>query len=166
MKLLFVILCKIIKMVKSSIEKIDYYDGYNMLAMVSLLTDYKLCFFINNSLRFNLEKKEDLFYDFSSDKESGFSYYYYKDTVVDTDFILIGNKNNKAILIPSQKAVNYFLLIKNAVDESVVKDVSSAIRKINGVAAVLDVNMHKIKKVDLLLETIELHELKKLGNKF
>ncbi|MAZ93599.1 MAG: IPExxxVDY family protein [Bacteroidales bacterium] len=143
----------------------NYFDGFHLYAIVSHLKDYSLCFHINNKLGFDLVNYEDLVFDLSGDPNQGFSWYYYKDYKTHTHFYLIGNKSEGNILLPSQKTVDFLLLIKDAIDDNYADETSSAIRKILNISAVFQADMGKIKDMDLLMETIELHELKFVKHK-
>ncbi len=138
----------------------DYFDGFHLYSIVSHLKDYSLCFHINNELGFDLINYEDMIFDLAGDPEKGFSWYFYKDHKTHTNFYLIGNKSEGNILLPSQKTVDFFLLIKDAIDDNYAGKTSAAIRKIVNISAVFQAEMTKIKDMDLLMETIELHELK------
>ena len=130
-----------------------------MLAIVSHLKDYSLCYHINSNAGFDLVKYEDLKFVSMQDTENSFSWYYYKDKVTHTTYYLIGNKDQSSMLIPSQKTVDYFLLIKDPLDDEMIKSCSSVLRKTPHITAVFDINMERTKDVDLLLALIELHEL-------
>ena len=77
-----------------------------------------------------------------------------------TTYYLIGNKDENGILIQQQKTVDYFLLIKDPISADISKFYANGLRKIPYITAVFDLNMENTKDLDLLLESIELHELK------
>jgi len=146
-------------MLKKLSNNIDYFEDYNLLAIVSHLKDYTLCYHINTNLKLDLIKYEDLDFPIPPDEENSFSWYYFEDSISRTTYYLIGNKGDLGNLRPSHKTVDYFLLIKNPVDNELVKSIIVNLRKVPNITAVLDLNMHQAKDMDLLLETIELHEL-------
>ena len=152
-------------MSKKLSKNIDYFEDYHMLAIVSHLKDYTLCYYINNGLGLDLIKYEDLIFNLPSDEESSFSWYYFDDSICNTTYYLIGNKGDLGILIPSYKTVDYFLLIKKALDIELVKTIAGKLRKIQNITAVMEANMQQTKDMDLLLETIELHELEYVKRK-
>ena len=144
---------------KKLTKNIDYFEDYQLLAIVSHLKDYTLCYHINTDLNLDLIKHEDLIFVLPLVEENSFSWYYFEDSISGTTYYLIGNKGETGSLIPSHKTVDYFLLIKKAVDNELVKTIAGRLRKTPNITAVLDANMQQIKNMDLLLETIELHEL-------
>ena len=146
-------------MSKKLSKNIDYFEDYHLLAIVSHLKDYSLCYHINIELKLDLIKYEDLIFALPPVKENSFSWYYFEDNISRTTYYLIGNKGATGSLIPSHKTVDYFLLIKKPVDNELVKTIVSRLRKTPNITAVFDTNMQQIKDMDLFLETIELHEL-------
>ena len=60
-------------------SNIDYFEGYQLLGIVSQLRDYSLAFFINKSLDIELKKYEDMDITDNEGGESAFSWYFYKD---------------------------------------------------------------------------------------
>ncbi len=146
-------------MSKKISKNINYFEDYHMLAIVSPLKDYTLCFHINNALNFDLVKYEDLEFSGKSDAVGKYSWYYYQDEMRRTSYYLISNKGDNGVLIPSQKTVDYYLLVKGPVASEMAGTHTSGLRNISLISAVFNVNMVQIKEMDLLLEYIELHEL-------
>ncbi len=146
-------------MSKKLSKKVDYFEDYHIIALVSHLKDYTLCHHINSGLRLDLIKYDDLVLAIPTTEENSFSWYFYQDKESRTFYYLIGNKGENGILMSSQKTVDYFLLIKNPVSEQFLKSITGKIRKIPNITAVFDFNMRQFKDMDLLLETNELHEL-------
>jgi len=143
---------------KSPIE-VDCYMNYQMIAIVSHLKDYVLCYNVNINLNFDLIKYDDLKIVSDVSDESNFSWYYFYDEISRTSYYLLGNKCEKGNLLKSQKTVDYFLLIKNSVGDEQLKSILDSLRKIPKVMAVFKIDKGKLKKMDMLLEMIELHEL-------
>lgn len=146
-------------MPKKLSKNIDYFEDYRLLALVSNLKDYSLCFHINRELKLDLAKHEDLFFDFASEPQQCFSWYYYYELKNHSTYYLIGNKSEGSYLMPSQKTVDYFLLIKDVLNEEAAKATVSSLRKIPYISAVFDVDMQRVSGLESLMETIELHEL-------
>lgn len=146
-------------MSKKLSKNIDYFEDYQLLAIVSHLKDYTLCYHINLDLGIDLIKYEDMVFALPTVEENSFSWYYYVDSLNRTVYYLIGNKAENGVLMPSQKTVDYFLLIKNPIDNELIKTIAGRLRRIQNIIAIFNFNMQQFKDMDLLLETIELHEL-------
>ena len=130
-----------------------------MIAIVSHLKDYTLCYHINHHLDLDLIKYDDFITLSGSDGESSFSWYYYKDEISGTAYYLLGNKCEGGNLLRSQKTVDYFLLVKNSVVDELLVSITGGLRKVSNINAVFELNMQQQKNMDTLLEAIELHEL-------
>ena len=81
---------------------------FTVLAINSHIKGYKLCWNINDRLKLAFEKKED----HNIKNELWFARYMY---ICDegVEYNLLANRSKQGYLIPSQKSVNYFLVIKN-----------------------------------------------------
>jgi hypothetical protein len=143
--------------------KIDYFDEYHMLAIVSHLKDYKLAYHINKNTGSHLKKFDDL--TIVNDGEHTYTWYCCHEKENHTSFYLIGNSDRGARLIPSRKEIDYFLLIKNAIGFSKVDEIAKALRSVPNVVGVFNQEMQLIKDMDVLLEIIELHELEQFKRK-
>ncbi len=133
----------------------DLFEGYSLLALVTPLKDYRLAYFINDALNFQLKKYDDLRL---SGKESAFSWYYYSQGSNYLRCMLISNMEEKGRLIPGQR-IDFILLIKNIVDDEQRAEILSKLRKISSVNAAFEIDMSTIRNMDVLLEAIEMHEL-------
>ncbi len=133
----------------------DLFEGYSLLALVTPLKDYRLAYFINDALNFQLKKYDDLRL---SGKESAFSWYYYSQGSNYLRCMLISNMEEKGRLIPGQR-IDFILLIKNIVDNEQRAEILSKLRKISSVSAAFEIDMSTIRNMDVLLEAIEMHEL-------
>ena len=120
-------------------EEIDF----AVLAINSHTKAYKLCWNINKSLKLNFEKKKD----HSTKEELWFARY----TCVcddDVEYTLLANRSKNGCLIPSQKSVNFFLLIKNDYWQQEKIEFISKLREIKDVLLVFEVDINLIKHID------------------
>ena len=145
-------------MSKKHLSEINYFEDYQMLAIVSHLKDYTLCYHINNALNVDLIKYTDLIPPYISNDKLAFSWYFFIDDISKTSYYLIANKCSNGRLLPSQKTIDYFFIIKSPVDELITKNIATKLRNISNVTAALSVDMQRQKNLDLIIEAIELHE--------
>ncbi len=143
--------------------KIDYFDEYDMLAIVSHLKDYRLAFHINQKLGSHLKKFDDLV--ILNAEEQNYTWYCCHEKENHMTVYLIGNSFKGSKLIPSRKEIDFFLLIKNAINSEKVDDILKEIRSIRDVVGVFKQEMASIKDMDVLLELIELHEMEQFKGK-
>jgi hypothetical protein len=139
--------------------QIDYFEDYAMLSLASQLKDYRLAYFINESLQLDLIKYDDFSMNTAN---SAFSWYFYNEGENGASFYLIGNRNSEGQLLIPQKGIDYLLLTKELFDEDRLQEMIAALRKINGLQGVFLTNMSSIKNLDLMIEFLELHELEKV----
>jgi hypothetical protein len=139
--------------------KIDYFEDYAMLSLVSQLKDYRLAYFINETLDLDLVKYDD----FSSESGSdAFPWFFYNEGENGASFYLIGNRNREGQQMILQKGIDYFLLTRELFDEERLQQMIISLRQTEGIQGVFLVNMNTIKNLDLMIENLELHELEKV----
>ena len=90
-----------------TLECAEEFD-FAVLAINSHIKAYKLCWNINSSMQLDFEKKDD----HNIKKDLSFSRYtYISDEGIEYD--LLTNRSKKGYLVPNQKGINYFLVVKN-----------------------------------------------------
>jgi hypothetical protein len=114
-----------------------------VLAINSHTKGYKLCWNINKSLQLNFEKKKDHWIK----EELWFARYVYvcDDNV---EYTLLANHSKKGCLIPSQKSINFFLLIKNDYWQQEKIEFLRKLRDIDDILLVFEVDTNSIKRMD------------------
>ena len=80
-----------------------------------------------------------------------FSKYTYHWETTETDFYFIANKGSDGYLIPEMRKTDYFLMIKNYIDEADVENITSALNKIPEIVAAVKIEPKKIKSRENLL---------------
>ena len=120
-------------------EELDF----AVLAINSHIKGYKLCWNINNSLQLNFEKLND----HNIQEELWFARYTHicDDGV---EYNLLANRSKKGYLIPNQKSVNYFLVIKNDYWQQDKEEFISKLRKTKDILLVFELDTTLIKYVD------------------
>lgn len=143
--------------------KIDYFDEYHMLAIVSHLKDYRLAFHINQKLGSRFKKYDDLkIVNGDNHKHAWYCCHEKEDHMT---LYLVSNSGPDIKLIPSKREIDFFLLIKNAISSKKIDEIARGIRSIENVVGVFNQNMAVIKDMDIILETLELHELEQMKKK-
>ena len=113
------------------------------LAINSHSKGYKLCWNLNKSFGLNFEMTDNhkvteelIFTRYEAINEEG------------TKFNLLPNRSKKGYLIPSQKSVNYCLLISNNNRDNIKDEILSKLRAINDILLVFELDLKKIKNRD------------------
>ena len=130
--------------------EIDF--DFILIAITSSLKDYRICYLINRYLNFNFTKLDDLKLDISQlNGPVLFSLYHYNWETTETDFYFIGNKGSDGYLVPEMREADYFILIKNYIDEDDLEGIISALNKIPEIVAAVKIDPKKIKSRENLL---------------
>ncbi|QJD95792.1 IPExxxVDY family protein [Mucilaginibacter robiniae] len=124
-----------------------------LVAITTSLKDYRVCYFINKYLRFNLKKIPDLAVDIyqSTTEPAFFSIYHYQWETTETDFYFIANKGTEGLLIPEMREIDYFLMIRNYIDEGDLNYLLSALNRIQEIITAVKIEPKKIKSHENLL---------------
>ena len=111
-----------------------------VLAINSHSKAYKLCWNLNNTLLLNFEMTDE----HSISDELLFTRYKTK-TEGGGQINLLTNRTKKCYLIPSQKSVNYFLVIKDECWCDIKELFLSKLRAINDILLVFELDLEKTK---------------------
>ncbi len=132
--------------------KFDIDLDFVLIAVTTSLKDYRVCYLINKCLNFNFVRTEDLAVDiYQGATPAHFSLFVYKWEASDTDFYFIGNKGPDGYLISEMKKADYFLLIRNYIDENDLDNIVSALNRIPEIVAAVKIDPKKIKSRENLL---------------
>jgi hypothetical protein len=123
-----------------------------LIAITTSLKDYRICYLINKYLSFNFSKSDDLEVDIL--QGSGlvfFSLYQYHWEASETDFFFIANKGSDGYLVPEMRKADYFLMIKNYIDDDDLDKLITTLNRIPEIVAAVKIDPKKIKSRENLL---------------
>ncbi|MBD1394099.1 IPExxxVDY family protein [Mucilaginibacter sp. ZB1P21] len=130
--------------------EIDF--DFILIAVTSSLKDYRICYLINKYLNFNFTKIDDLKLDIGPLNGSIlFSLYHHNWESTETDFYFIGNKGSEGYLVPEMREADYFILIKNYIDDDDLEAMIYNLNKITEIVAAVKIDPKKIKSRENLL---------------
>lgn len=131
-------------------QKITYQPkvNYYIIAIASVLKDYRLSFFINQELHLNLEKTDDLIStNKSKEQAKKFSQYYFLDEKSDFEYFLLQNKQLGEIYLKTFKNFDFLFIVKTIDEESI--DIGSLYEKIKNIHDIqLALELHDMKSSD------------------
>jgi len=137
---------------------IDFNQDNSLIGISCHKKDYWTAFQLNELLHINLRRCDDLFiYKTQQDVQLTYPLFYYTDTDNLINFYFFSNHNQEGKLFPSQKTIDYFLLINGVVAESKIKQFISAIRSRPGIIAAYELDLKKIKNYEDFLTDLELY---------
>ncbi|WP_214073319.1 IPExxxVDY family protein [Mucilaginibacter sp. dw_454] len=123
-----------------------------LIAVTTSLKDYRICYLINKCLNFNFIKTDDLAVDIHAGApQVYFSLYTYNWEASETDFFFIANKGTDGYLIPEMKKADYFMMIKNYIDDKDLENIISTLNRIPEIVAAVKIDPKKIKSRENLL---------------
>ena len=124
-----------------------------LIAVTSPLKDYRLCYFINKVANLNLRKTNEYELLGLRDNQSlRFSYFQSFSNTSETEFHLISNKGlDGGYLIPEMITSDYFLIIKNFIDDEDLELIENAIHTIPEVVVASRIAPEKLKSKENLI---------------
>lgn len=134
---------------------VEPFDDIRIIGINSHLEDYKLAWYINNVLKINLVKYSDIV----NEDGQPFSFYLYDGGENSNAFNLVALSNGEAKWMKMALPTDYLIVIRNFITDENYQSVMSKIKQIPGVIVVYNVDIEHTKKIDNLLEDIEMHEI-------
>jgi len=111
----------------------DISFNFNLIGISSHFHDYRVCWAINKSLDFELERSESEIIVREVNKELlAFSTYIFICSETEVMFELISNRNADGFLIPEMKQADYFLKLDDFYPEST----SEIVRRLSAITMV------------------------------
>lgn len=143
---------------KKRILHVSPFDDIKLLGISTTLKDYKLAFFMNAAIKLDLRRMSDFI--MPAIPEVSFSFFYFDEGENQNVYNLIQAKKEGFRLLPPRLPMDFLLLIRNAVLEERLDFITAAIKQINEVMTVYELDVDKHREVDVLLEQLEFHEFK------
>ncbi len=135
-------------MPKFTLEIEEDFD-FCLLSIFSHVKDYRLCWEINQTLGYDLQKDPNLSLIFKGNEQEH-SLFSYSDEENQIDFYLIGNRSDSGWLIPEEKC-DYFLLIKGHIKEEQFSALSKELNQLKHVLASAELNVESLKSKENLI---------------
>lgn len=131
--------------------KLDFDFDFVLIAITSQLKDYRLCYQININAKTDFRKIDDLELNFKGDLFKYHSRFLHQIPNSDCQFFLIANKGSDGLLIPEMREVDYFILIKEFIDEEDLSLFLTRLKFINDIQAAVEINPERLKSKENLL---------------
>ena len=123
-----------------------------LIAITTSLKDYRICHHINKHLNFGFTRSADLEVDIMPGAGTVFfSLFKYHWEASETDFYFIGNKGSDGYLVPEMRKADYFLMIRNYIDDEDLEKMLTALNRIPEIVAAVKIDPKKIKSRENLL---------------
>ena len=133
--------------------EIEYDYDFVLIGISSHEKDYRICWAINNQLGLNLTKTDALeIKDKKQDEPSHFSLFSFELPDEFMEYFIIANRSEKGLLIPEQKQVDYFFIIRGEIEDEKVMEMIKLIKESNLVQTAFRVDVNALKsKQNLIL---------------
>lgn len=134
--------------------EIEYDYNFVLIGISAHEKDYRICWALNNKLELNLVKTESLeIKEKKLDETSHYSLFVCNREEEFSEYLLIANRSEKGILIPEQKQMDYFLIIKEEeIKEEKVTEIIKKIKEITLVQTAVRIDASTLKsKQNLIL---------------
>ncbi len=137
---------------KKYLLEIEYDFDFVLIGISSHEKDYRICWALNNKLGLELIKTDMLeIKDKKQDDVSDFSLFLCERPDEFMEYLIIANRSEKGLLIPEQKQMDYFFMIKGEIDDEKVNDIIDKIKEINFVLTAIRINPSLLKSKQNLI---------------
>jgi len=136
-----------------TVLKLDEEDQFDfiLIGIVCQHKDYRLCHELNAAFKTELVRENDLeIFNGRRMEKVSFSFYCYK-TEEEDRYYLISNKSKLGFLIPEQKQIDYFLLVRENVKRLDEQDLMNQLKDLKVVLGTFKFDPKKLKSRDNLL---------------
>lgn len=131
--------------------KLDFDFDFVLIAITSQLKDYRLCHQINLNTKTDFRKIDDLALNFKADLFKYHARYLHKIANSDCQFYLLANKGSDGLLIPEMREVDYFIIIKEFIDEEDLQLFLTRLKLVKDIQAAVEINPERLKSKENLL---------------
>lgn len=133
------------------------YD-YTTIGIACHMKDFRFAFFMNEQLGFHFKRMDDLISG-NEKEQRAYSFYVYTNPEDRRNYYLISNYHEEGRLIPSEKGVDFFLIINDVLPASLKKQLTGKIQKIPQALAAYEIPSGKVKDLEIIFGEIEEHLL-------
>lgn len=120
---------------------------YQIFAIASVLKDYRISFFINEMLKIDLKRVDDIHIDYKGKiKVEKFEQFFTEDELSQTSYFLVQNKSAGSLLLSSLKSFDYLLIIASENELENVELIHTQLKSIANIQIVH--NVEKLSKND------------------
>ena len=122
-----------------------------LIGIVCQHKDYRLCYELNRQLEINLVREKD--YEVSVARRMNpalFSFFKYENDEQDFYYVF-ENKGKHAMLIPEQKQIDYFLMIRESFKRLNISDLVNSVKQIPVVLGAYPIEPRSLKSRDYFL---------------
>lgn len=137
---------------KKHLLEIEYDYDFVLIGISSHEKDYRICWALNNKLDLELIKTDALeIKDKKQEEASSFSLFICERPDEFMEYLIIANRSEKGLLIPEQKQMDYFFVIKGEIEEEKIQEMINKIKEINFVLTAVRIDPSLLKSKQNLI---------------
>ncbi|HNP97585.1 MAG TPA: IPExxxVDY family protein [Bacteroidia bacterium] len=136
-----------------TVLKLNEEDQFDFLlfGIICQQKDYRLCREINLKLDLQLKREEDYkVFNGKRMEDQEFSFFRYINPEED-EYYLVSNRSVKGLLIPEQKQMDYFIIVRNGMSRIEDQTILSAIKQIRIVLGIYKLDAKNLKSKENLV---------------
>lgn len=128
----------------------DHFD-FLLFGIVCQQKDYRLCRELNLKLEIRMHRAEDYqVFNGKRMEDQEFSFFRFI-TPEEDEYYLVSNKSQKGLLIPEQKQIDYFMIIRKGMSRIEEPTILSHLKEIRMVLGVYKLDVRSLKSKDNLV---------------
>jgi hypothetical protein len=121
---------------------------FRILAVVSPVKDFRLCWLLNRELHLDLTRRNDFTLP---DRQGQFGLFTFADETDKVIYHLVANKSGAEVLVPELRANDFFLIIKGHCPEDRLEAIQEGLRATDGIQAVFRIKPENLASVHNLI---------------
>ena len=133
------------------ILRIDYNFEISVIGISSTTRDYRLCWFINNSLPVKFVRIDDLLIYSDFGEESYHSCYKFSMVNSETDLYLLTNKSSNSYILPEIKETDFIIVSTESLSDEDQREFIQLLNKIEVVMTAYSIDPYSLKSKENLL---------------
>jgi hypothetical protein len=137
--------------VKKVFLDIGYDYDFALLGIVSQEKPHRLAWLLNNHLGMQFYHHGELVFFEEEKPKNHFTRYHYADEINHLQLYIIENKDNGTYLIPELRNVDYFLLLKGALDFVDPQEYINSLKPVDSIQLVTEIDHQKLKSKQNLI---------------
>jgi hypothetical protein len=134
---------------------IEPFDDIKIIGINTSMPDYQLAHFLNKNLKIDLVKYKSI----TKNGENFYSFYRYDAGENSNTFNLVGLISGNKEWVSFKPKTEFLLIIRNYIKESTYQLFLTKIKSIPQVFHAYNIDLDYNKKIDIILEDIEFHEM-------
>jgi hypothetical protein len=136
---------------KKVILDIGFDYDFVLLGIVSLEKFHRLVWLINKQLGYQFTHSGEIEFTEYDLAGAAFTKYEFADEINHLELTLFENRDDSNYLVPEMRTVDYFMMIKGALDFLDIKDLTTNLKPIDSIQLITEIDHQKLKSKQNLI---------------